>query len=131
VEQAQVDERVDQGVDVGDGTSATDVRAFDAEGERLAVDPLHGGAKSAGCDDDIGAGQCLANSLCDPPGIVADGLGAEQVHAQRAQETGDETCIGIRGLTEQEFGADGNDLCSGHVGKDYTTRRVDNSLRWI
>jgi hypothetical protein len=44
VEQAQIDERVNQRIDVCDGTSVADVRALDAEGESLAVDALHGSA---------------------------------------------------------------------------------------
>ena len=43
LQEAQVDEGVDQGILVGDGGAIAEMRPFDAEGERLGVDALVGG----------------------------------------------------------------------------------------
>ena len=44
LQEAQVDQDVDQGVEVSDGGAVADVRALDAEGDGLAVDAFDGGA---------------------------------------------------------------------------------------
>jgi len=47
-EEAQVDERVDQGVAVGDGLTIAQMRALDAKGYGLAVDAFGGRALAIG-----------------------------------------------------------------------------------
>jgi hypothetical protein len=54
------------------------------------------------------------NGFRDALGVVADGDGAIQVHSQAAQGTGEKAGVGIYNFTEQDFGADGNDLSRGH-----------------
>ena len=44
LEEAQIDEDVGEGVEVGDGASVADVRVLNAESDGLGVDALDGGA---------------------------------------------------------------------------------------
>ena len=44
LQEAQIDEEVGQGVEIGNGVAVAEVGAFDAEGDGLAVDALDGGA---------------------------------------------------------------------------------------
>ena len=83
-------------------------------GDGLAGGVIHGWAKAAGGDDDVGALQGCPHGFGNAPGIIPDRLGAVQVHAQAAQGLRDEAGVGVGGLAEQEFGADGNDLCGWH-----------------
>jgi hypothetical protein len=38
LKQAEIDQRVDEGVEIGDGIAIADMRAFNAEGDCLAID---------------------------------------------------------------------------------------------
>ena len=101
----------DAGVDLLRTDPGLAVRAVDDRAERLGVDPLgagvrregHGGAvHGVAADDDVAAGQLLADAAQVQPGEHDLGAGAPDVHADAVQ--GDVVLLPDRVVLEREVG---------------------------
>ena len=86
---------------------------FDAHGFRhgLAREVVVGGAEAAGDDDERGGLGSEVDGFDDGVKVVCDGLVIERADAHADELAAEVGAVGIDGLAEDQFIADGEDDC--------------------
>ncbi len=85
--------------------------AAEDSGERLFRDVVFRGAEAAGDDHRVGGAQGTLYGLSDLPPVVAHGEFPYHGESRFVQPCGDPCRIGVDDLSDEDFVADGDDLC--------------------
>ena len=88
-----------------------DQRLSEGLADGLLGHVIIGGAKATGGDDNIGSLSGNCQSFFQTLGIIADDSMPEHIHADGGQSLRDILCIGVGNVAQQQFSADGDDLC--------------------
>ena len=102
----------EEAAQVGFGVGVDAGGLADGGGDGVTGDVVFGGAEAAGAEDEVGALQGGLHEFAEARLVIADLVHVVEVDAERGQALGDVVGVGVLDVGEEDFGADGDDLCA-------------------